>query len=84
MTSEPKRAISYLLVRLVAISTKQQERPKFMGQMDRLLPQETISSSLPIRKFGLNAPSGARFSGVSASGMSGLSSGLFFKTGSFF
>ena len=43
ITSAPKRAMSYLLVRLVAISTKQQERPKLNGQMEDLRPQATRS-----------------------------------------
>src|SRR5450759_3690918 len=47
ITSPPNRAISYRLVRAVAISTKQQDRPKPNGQSEFFLPQEIISSSLP-------------------------------------
>src|SRR5262245_7845786 len=39
ITSAPKRAMSYLLVILVAISTKQHERPKLKGQMEFFRPQ---------------------------------------------
>src|ERR1700761_314748 len=41
ITSAPKRETSYLLVMLVAISTKQQERPKWKGQMEFLRTQAT-------------------------------------------
>ena len=34
MTSAPNRAMSYRLVRLVAISTKQHESPKLNGQSE--------------------------------------------------
>src|ERR1700747_3597013 len=44
ITSAPKREMSYLLVMLVAISTKQQERPKLKGQTEFLRPQATRSS----------------------------------------
>src|SRR5579871_1059538 len=43
ITSAPKRATSYLLVKLVAISTKQQESPKPKGQMEFLRPQASKS-----------------------------------------
>src|SRR6185437_14069449 len=46
ITSAPKRAMSYLLVILVAISTKQQDRPKLNGQSEFLRPQATRSWSL--------------------------------------
>src|SRR6185437_2879219 len=45
MTSAPKRAMSYLLVILVAISTKQQERPKLKGHIEFLRPHATRSCS---------------------------------------
>src|ERR1700692_1460198 len=45
MTSAPKREMSYLLVMLVAISTKQQERPKLNGQTEFLRLHATRSSS---------------------------------------
>src|ERR1700756_3613236 len=44
ITSAPKREMSYLLVILVAISTKQQERPKLKGQTEFLRPHATRSS----------------------------------------
>src|ERR1700748_2141060 len=44
ITSAPKREMSYLLVMLVAISTKQQERPKLKGQTEFLRPHATRSS----------------------------------------
>src|ERR1700761_4927697 len=44
ITSAPKRETSYLLVMLVAISTKQQERPKWKGQMEFFRPQAIKSS----------------------------------------
>src|SRR5690349_6963386 len=44
ITSAPKREISYLLVMLVAISTKQQESPNPNGQMEFLRPQAIRSS----------------------------------------
>src|SRR5215510_8471018 len=43
ITSAPKRAISYVLVRLVAISTKQHERQKLNGQMEFLRPHASRS-----------------------------------------
>src|SRR4051794_35062982 len=43
ITSAPNREMSYLLVMLVAISTKQQERPKWNGQMEFLRLQATRS-----------------------------------------
>src|SRR4051794_33496664 len=46
ITSAPNREMSYLLVMLVAISTKQQESPKWNGQIEFLRPQATRSSSL--------------------------------------
>src|ERR1700728_318423 len=46
MTSAPKRETSYLLVMLVAISTKQQDKPKWKGQIEFFRPQATKSSSL--------------------------------------
>ena len=46
ITSAPKRAMSYWLVRLVAISTKQHDRPKLNGQIEFLRPQATRSCSL--------------------------------------
>src|SRR5262245_7903129 len=39
ITSAPKRAMSYLLVMLVAISTKRHERPKLKGQIEFFRPQ---------------------------------------------
>src|SRR6202051_3130084 len=45
MTSAPKREMSYLLVMLVAISTKQQERPKLNGQTEFLRLHATRSST---------------------------------------
>src|SRR5512142_1369064 len=51
ITSAPKRAMSYLLVMLVAISTKQQERPKLKGQMEFLRPQASRSCSRVSRKL---------------------------------
>src|SRR4030095_16923079 len=45
ITSAPNRAMSYLLVMLVAISTKQQERPKLNGQMEFFRPQASRSCS---------------------------------------
>src|SRR5271155_4907743 len=45
ITSAPKREMSYLLVMLVAISTKQQERPKLKGQTEFFRPQATRSST---------------------------------------
>src|SRR5260370_5933661 len=44
ITSAPNREISYLLVMLVAISTKQQERPKLKGQTEFLRLHATRSS----------------------------------------
>src|SRR5277367_1033262 len=44
ITSAPKREMSYLLVMLVAISTKQQERPKLNGQTEFLRPHAIRSS----------------------------------------
>src|SRR3546814_18596540 len=40
ITSAPHRARSYFGVMLVAISTKQQESPKWKGHMEFLRPQE--------------------------------------------
>src|ERR1051325_2679533 len=51
ITSAPKRAMSYLLVRLVAISTKQQERPKPKGQMEFFRPHATNCCSFPKKRF---------------------------------
>jgi hypothetical protein len=45
MTSAPNRAMSYLLVMLVAISTKQQDKPKLKGHMEFFRPQATRSCS---------------------------------------
>src|SRR5271167_3305941 len=45
ITSAPNREISYLLVMLVAISTKQQERPKLNGQTEFLRLHATRSST---------------------------------------
>src|SRR5437764_8270195 len=45
ITSDPNREISYLLVMLVAISTKQHESPKWNGQIEFLRPHATRSSS---------------------------------------
>src|ERR1700761_6800564 len=44
ITSAPKREMSYLLVMLVAISTKQQERPKLNGHTEFLRPHAIRSS----------------------------------------
>src|ERR1700724_1719959 len=44
ITSAPNREMSYLLVMLVAISTKQQERPKLNGQTEFLRLHATRSS----------------------------------------
>src|ERR1700754_3646158 len=44
ITSAPNLDMSYLLVMLVAISTKQQERPKLKGQTEFLRPHATRSS----------------------------------------
>jgi hypothetical protein len=49
MTSPPNRAISYLLVRAVAISTKQHDKPNAKGHREFFLPHEIISSSFPIK-----------------------------------
>src|SRR3954453_6841492 len=46
ITSAPNREMSYLLVMLVAISTKQQDSPKWKGQIEFLRPHATRSSSL--------------------------------------
>src|SRR5689334_25440951 len=46
ITSAPNREMSYLLVMLVAISTKQQESPKWNGQIEFLRLHATRSSSL--------------------------------------
>src|SRR5436190_21764270 len=46
ITSAPNREMSYLLVMLVAISTKQQESPKWKGQIEFLRPHATRSSNL--------------------------------------
>src|SRR6266536_2363415 len=43
ITSALNRAMSYLLVILVAISTKQHERPKLKGQIEFLRPQASRS-----------------------------------------
>jgi hypothetical protein len=43
MTSAPNLAMSYVLVMLVAISTKQQDNPKFNGQIEFFLPQASKS-----------------------------------------
>src|SRR5437762_5544 len=59
ITSAPKRAISYLLVRLVAISTKQQERPKPKGQMEFFCPHATSCCSRPKKRFFFAASSSA-------------------------
>src|SRR5258708_44690 len=45
ITSAPNREMSYLLVMLVAISTKQQERPKLNGQTEFLRLHATRSST---------------------------------------
>src|ERR1700754_4398926 len=45
ITSAPNLDMSYLLVMLVAISTKQQERPKLKGQTEFLRPHATRSST---------------------------------------
>src|SRR6266568_5694902 len=44
ITSAPNLEMSYLLVMLVAISTKQQERPKLKGQIEFLRLHATRSS----------------------------------------
>src|SRR6201993_3808654 len=44
ITSAPNREMSYLLVMLVAISTKQQERPKLNGHTEFLRLHATRSS----------------------------------------
>src|SRR5260370_35945558 len=44
ITSAPNREMSYLLVMLVAIATKQQERPKLNGQTEFLRLHATRSS----------------------------------------
>src|SRR5579885_1452900 len=46
-TSAPKRAMSYLLVNAVAISTEQQDRPKLNGQTEYFRLQAMTSWSLP-------------------------------------
>src|SRR5215813_7090255 len=51
ITSAPNRAMSYLLVMLVAISTKQHERPKLNGQMEFLRPQANRSCRLVSRRL---------------------------------
>ena len=43
ITSAPKRAMSNLLVRLVAISTKQHDKPNPNGQMEFFRPQASNS-----------------------------------------
>src|SRR5260370_42206394 len=50
ITSAPNRAMSYLLVMLVAISTKQQERPKLNGQTEFLRLHATRSSRRDITR----------------------------------
>src|SRR5207237_10812180 len=45
ITSAPNLEMSYLLVMLVAISTKQHERPKLKGQTEFLRPHATRSST---------------------------------------
>src|ERR1700730_13071238 len=45
ITSAPNREMSYLLVMLVAISTKQQESPKLNGQTEFLRLHATRSST---------------------------------------
>src|ERR1700680_2050795 len=50
ITSAPNREMSYLLVMLVAISTKQQERPKLNGQTEFLRLHATRSSSRDITR----------------------------------
>src|SRR5580692_6070299 len=50
ITSAPNREMSYLLVMLVAISTKQQERPKLNGQTEFLRLHATRSSRRDITR----------------------------------
>src|ERR1700686_3932730 len=50
ITSAPNRAMSYLLVMLVAISTKQQDRPKLNGQTEFLRLHATRSSRRDIMR----------------------------------
>src|ERR1700752_3961583 len=61
ITSAPNREMSYLLVMLVAISTKQQESPKWKGQMEFFRPQATRPSSLDRMRLGRTAVSRLSF-----------------------
>src|SRR5262245_59709993 len=51
ITSAPNCAMSYLLVMLVAISTKQHERPKLNGQIEFLRPQASRSCKRVSRRL---------------------------------
>src|SRR5260370_14334937 len=51
ITSAPNREMSYLLVMLVAISTKQQESPKLNGQTEFLRLHATRSSTRDRTRF---------------------------------
>src|SRR5208283_1272851 len=66
-TSEPNLAISYLLVRLVAISTKQQERPKLKGQSEFFLPQARRSCRRAKMRLPLTASATGSASGIPVS-----------------
>src|SRR6202166_5342205 len=57
ITSAPNREMSYLLVMLVAISTKQQERPKLNGQTEFLRLHATRSSKRDRTRVRRIAPS---------------------------
>src|SRR3954451_13771014 len=61
ITSAPNREMSYLLVMLVAISTKQQDSPKWKGQIEFLRPHATRSSnfdSTSVRRTSASRGSG--------------------------
>src|SRR5512144_2957677 len=62
ITSAPNRAMSYLLVRLVAISTKQQESPKLNGQIEFLRPHARTSCSVVRAKLRRASIAGFRAS----------------------
>ena len=69
ITSAPKRATSNLLVRLVAISTKQQDSPKWNGHMEFLRPHRTRSSSRAMTRSRRMASSKPPFSGSAGLGL---------------
>src|SRR5690349_16773597 len=62
ITSAPKRAMSYLLVRLVAISTKQHDSPKWNGHSEYLRPHATRSCKRASARILPTASSSAAFS----------------------